>query len=272
MASKYWGGSWLRMYKPDEPDNQENPIQGKPDEPDEPGRVGKPGKLGSLSHYYTSQPQSESRRATVTYELPRVINSAHNNSNHIIFVTDSGVFAKRRVDFGTDLLIRSLPPLKGRALDFGCGYGAAGISLKLLNPCVDMWFSDINQRAVELCRENYTRLVDGAPLGGMLADGAPLGRMLTDGAHIICSDGLTNLGGAKFDNIFTNPPVRAGKTRIFQMYGEAREALNPGGALYLVIQKKQGMESTRNKLIELFGNCTSIARKAGYHVLCSYKI
>ena len=44
-----------------------------------------------------------------------------------------------------------------------------------------------------------------------------------------------------------------------------------GGKLYVVIQKKQGADSAKRKLIELFGNCESINIKGGYHILESIK-
>jgi len=219
----------------------------------------------SASHYYTRRPQTESRRETVTYELKRTGNTTseataedtRNNANDctiLTFVTDSGVFSKNRVDFGTDLLIRSLPPLHGKVLDLGCGYGAAGISLALLNPGAEVWFADINERAVELCRENYTRLAAG------------------NSARIVCSDGFEALNGVLFDIIITNPPVRAGKANLFRLYRGAYEHLAEGGAFYAVIQKKQGMESSANELARLFGNCSDIARKSGYRVLRVGKI
>ena len=213
-------------------------------------------------HYYSHKPQAESRRATVTYRLPNATNESFAN---IVFITDSGVFSKSRVDFGTDLLIRSLPPLNGRALDLGCGYGAAGISLALLNPGVDMWFSDINERAVELCRENYARIAAPPLLSSTDVVSAPVEK------RVRCSDGFAEFVDEEFDIIIINPPVRAGKARIFQLYEEARDRLKGGGALYVVIQKKQGMQSTYKELAALFGNCEDIARKAGYHVLRATK-
>jgi 16S rRNA (guanine1207-N2)-methyltransferase len=68
-----------------------------------------------------------------------------------------------------------------------------------------------------------------------------------------------------------NPPVRTGKSNLYRLYNEAMGRLCDGGAFYLVIQKKQGMESTQKELQKIFGNCVDIARKAGYHVLRSVK-
>ena len=232
---------------------------------------------GRTVHYFSRNPESKSRRETILYALPRKpasenIKSAPDISRNdimpgysperdsatIAFITDSGVFSKRRVDFGTDLLIRSLPPLNGKVLDLGCGYGVAGISLKLLNPCADVWFTDINERAIELCRENYSRIIEPST--------PDVGE-----TRIFCSDGFLAAGCEKFDIIVTNPPVRTGKSLLYKFYKDAHGRLGAGGSLYLVIQKKQGMESTYKELSRLFGNCSDIARKAGYHILRAIK-
>ncbi|MCL2058909.1 MAG: methyltransferase [Oscillospiraceae bacterium] len=223
---------------------------------------------GNVEHYFSNAPLAASARATVSYELP----TGHlpgQSQLKLKFITDSGVFSKRRVDFGTDLLIRSMPPLLGKVLDLGCGYGAAGIALALLNPGVEMWFSDINERAVELCRENCSRLLAGTYYSAHDINGVELLQ-----ARVVQADGLEWLRGtdALFDAIVANPPVRAGKEHIYKLFEGAHNALNEGGAYYIVIQKKQGMASAANKLSELFGNCMDIARKAGYHVLKSVKL
>ena len=126
----------------------------------------------------------------------------------------------------------------------------------MLNPDADIWFSDINERALELCRVNYARIVPGAERD------AACGK-------IIRSDGFDGFAGDRFDAIVTNPPIRTGKANLYRLYRESREHLAAGGALYLVIQKKQGMKSTFDELTRLFGNCADIARKAGYHVLAA---
>jgi len=203
------------------------------------------------AHYYTKKPRSESRRETIVYSPGR------HSGVTLRFITDSGVFSKSRVDFGSDLLVRSLPPLKGRVLDLGCGYGVLGISLAALNPGAEVWFTDINERALALCRENF-----GLNLNVMDNAG---------GARFIPSDDLAALGCDGFSAIVTNPPIRAGKKTVYGMFADAFDRLADGGALYLVIQKKQGMESASRELERLFGNCSDLERKSGYHVLRAVK-
>ena len=46
------------------------------------------------------------------------------------FLTDAGVFSKKMVDFGSQLLLKCLEVNQGETvLDVGCGYGPLGLSL-----------------------------------------------------------------------------------------------------------------------------------------------
>ena len=183
-------------------------------------------------HYYTGRPSSQSRPVCFGYEARGL---------RLRFETDSGVFSRSRVDFGSDLLINALPPLEGRVLDLGCGWGAVGIAAARLNPGARVAFADVNSRALELAERN-------AGQNGVIPQGLP--------------------PGMGFDAVLLNPPVRAGKKKVFELYGESLGRLNPGGGLYVVIQKKQGLDSSLAQLSRLFGGCAQITRKAGYHVLC----
>ena len=112
------------------------------------------------------------------------------------FLTDSGVFSRGHVDFGSRVLAENLPALTGRVLDLGCGYGFLGLAAKLLHPGIgELVLCDVNTRALGLARRNAERL--GLP------------------ATILESDGFAAVEG-RFDAILTNPPVRAGKA-VFQV-------------------------------------------------------
>ena len=65
-------------------------------------------------HYYTAAPASahDERRRKV-----RVLGVSMD------FITDAGVFSRDGLDAGTRVLLEALPPLSGRVLDLGCGYG-----------------------------------------------------------------------------------------------------------------------------------------------------
>ena len=143
-------------------------------------------------------------------------------------------------------------PLSGPVLDLGCGYGVISVVLKSLYPECAVTSVDVNPRAVELtqlnCKQNGTDCT------------------------VLVSDGFSQLKESSFDAVITNPPIRAGKKVIYQMFEDAYTHLNLQGKLVLVIQRKQGAESALAKLNELFGNCTVISRDRGYWVLESRKL
>jgi 16S rRNA (guanine1207-N2)-methyltransferase len=195
-----------------------------------------------MSHYYTQNPDTPHDIGTIDYEV---------NNIKLQLTTDSGVFSKNKVDYGSNLLIDSLPSATGNILDLGCGYGVIGISLALLNPSSFVTMVDINERAVDLAGKNIKL------------------NNVTN-ARVTQSDGFSNVMD-KFDMIVSNPPIRTGKKVIYPLFENSIRYLNPGGALYIVIQKKQGAKSAFSKLEEIYGNCDVINKSGGYWIIRSIK-
>lgn len=164
--------------------------------------------------YYTEKPTSESNERSFTVEFL---------DETCRFTYDNGVFSKGELDEGTAYLLAALPPLSGRILDLGCGWGPVGVILGKKSPCAEIIMTDVNERALELSKKN------------LAANGVK-------NASVLASDGFENIEG-KFDAIVTNPPIRAGKEKIYGMFDEAMEHLTADGYLYLVIRKQQGAES-----------------------------
>ncbi len=187
--------------------------------------------------YFTKDPTSQSRVATAVWE---------HEGKEIEFLTDSGVFSRGHVDYGSKLLAESLPKLAGRVLDLGCGYGFLSVAMGLINPGLSIVMCDLNRRALDLARQNTKR-------HGITAE-------------IIESDGYANVAG-QFDAIVTNPPVRAGKEVYYPWFDGAPARLRPGGVLYVVLQRKQGAPSAQRYLETLFPTVQVIARGAGYHII-----
>ena len=96
-------------------------------------------------HYYTPRPDTPHDIRTHRVRVRGL---------DLCFRTDSGVFSKGGLDEGTRILIENLPPLTGRVLDMGCGWGGLGIPMALLNPQASFLLTDINERAAGLAREN----------------------------------------------------------------------------------------------------------------------
>lgn len=167
------------------------------------------------------------------------------------FYTDTSVFSKDKVDYGSKVMIHSLPTLSGNILDLGCGYGAIGISIAKMNTEAEVTMIDINERAVELANRNLDR-----------------NRIKNAVAHV--SDGFQQIN-KQFSAIVSNPPIRAGKKVIYPLFEQSKDFLLLGGSLYLVIQKKQGAKSAVEKLKSVFGNCKVINKQGGYWILQSTK-
>ncbi|MDY0410036.1 class I SAM-dependent methyltransferase [Virgibacillus soli] len=197
-------------------------------------------------HYFSHQPQSQSSPKTWTYELRR---------KTFTFTSDVGVFSKNEVDFGSRLLVETFaaPRITGDILDLGCGYGPIGIALAASFEDRKILMADVNERALALAKENIQR---NAILN----------------AELVRSDRFSNLTNYTFASIVTNPPIRAGKKVTYAMFEESKDALHSGGELWVVIQKKQGAPSTKNKLSDLFGNVEVVAKDKGYFILKSIKV
>ena len=166
------------------------------------------------------------------------------------FLTDSGVFSKKMVDYGSQVLLNTLDFEKGKTLlDFGCGYGPLGISLAKVQG-VKPTMVDINNRAIDLAKQNGQK-------NGVEAD-------------IFQSNIYEKVNGT-FDYIISNPPIRAGKQVVHTIISESINYLKVDGNLTIVIQKKQGAPSAKAKMEEVFGNVEILKRDKGYYILRSEK-
>ena len=167
------------------------------------------------------------------------------------FYTDAGVFSKKMVDYGSQVLLNALDLERGKnLLDVGCGYGPLGISLAKVQG-VQSTMIDINSRAIDLAKKNAER-------NGVVA-------------HIFQSNIFENVS-EKFDYIISNPPIRAGKKVVHEIIEGAFDHLNQGGSLTIVIQKKQGAPSAKVKMENVFGNAEIIRKDKGYYILRSEKL
>jgi 16S rRNA (guanine1207-N2)-methyltransferase len=169
------------------------------------------------------------------------------------FYTDSGVFSKNYIDFGTNLLINTIEINESikDVIDIGCGYGPIGLFVAKTNPKTHVYMYDINLRAIELAIKNKSenKIENVEIKQGFLFE------------HVT----------KKVDMIISNPPIRAGKEVVFKLYEEAYETLKENGVLYVVIQKKQGAPSSVKKLESLFKFVTIINRDKGYWILLAKK-
>lgn len=197
------------------------------------------------SHYYTSKPNVAHDLREIEYTFL---------GKRLSFLSDTNVFSKDRVDFGSSLLIQTMEFARdAKVLDLGCGYGVIGICAALLAPEGKVTLVDINERAIQLAQKNIIK-------------------NNINHAHAQVSDGIHALSASeKFDVILTNPPIRAGKEKVFSFYEGAYSRLEEGGALWVVIQRKQGADSTEKKLQELFGEVEMLRQEKGYRIFKATK-
>ena len=75
----------------------------------------------------------------------------------------------------------------------------------------------------------------------------------------------------QFNHVISNPPIRAGKKVVHEIIEKSIDYLVDGGDLTIVIQKKQGAPSSKNKMEDVFGNCEVVKKDKGYYILRSVK-
>ena len=167
--------------------------------------------------------------------------------NRFIFYTDNGVFSKDGLDFGSRLLLETIPleEVGGKVLDMGCGYGVFGIVLNKLTSCaVDM--VDVNLRAIHLSEinihENHCQNIS-----------------------VFESNVYENIH-SKYSCIVTNPPIRAGKKVVYDIVMNAKDYLEKDGSLFLVIRKEQGAKSLIIDLKKQY-NVEVLEKKKGFFIL-----
>ncbi|WP_082782022.1 class I SAM-dependent methyltransferase [Streptococcus sp. DD10] len=171
--------------------------------------------------------------------------------NKMTFLTDAGVFSKKMIDFGSQVLLKNVSAKEGeRLLDVGCGYGPLGLSLAKAYGIIPTMV-DINNRALELAQQNAVK-----------------NRVE---AEIFQSNIYEQVKG-QFDQVISNPPIRAGKQVVHEVISGSFDHLVAGGVLTIVIQKKQGAPSAKNKMEEVFGNCEIVRKEKGYYILKSVKV
>jgi 16S rRNA (guanine1207-N2)-methyltransferase len=164
------------------------------------------------------------------------------------FLTCNGLFSYEKVDGASILLLEVLQasqPFSGKILDLGCGYGLLGIVLAKIH-ALTVTLSDTNKTACLYAEKNVKRNFIQA--------------------EVLHSNGFAAID-KHFDHIVCNPPIHAGKDVVYRLYEESAAFLLPGGALYIVIQKKHGAETTLVFLSKIFDDVKILHKRKGYYVL-----
>lgn len=191
-----------------------------------------------MAHYFTNDEnlKSEIRKVNVVI-----------NGISYYFYTDNGVFSKNKLDFGTELLLNTFKytyPQEKSFLDIGCGCGPIGIYASFLGFAVDM--SDVNKRAVHLSKKAL--------------------REQELAANVFESDAYGNID-KKYDYIVSNPPIRAGKIKLYEIIMNAKDHLKNDGELWIVVRKQQGAESLVRDMKEVYKMVEVVVKKKGYYII-----
>jgi 16S rRNA (guanine1207-N2)-methyltransferase len=191
-------------------------------------------------HYFSADPAVAFRRTPVRATVW---------GQELALVSGSGVFAQGRLDVGTAVLFRETdPPVDGGTfLDLGCGYGVIGLALARTLPAARVWGIDVNERAVLLAEENAAALGVGDRYRAATPSGVP--------------------ADARFDEIWSNPPIRVGKAALHELLLTWLPRLRPGGRAVLVVGKNLGADSLQRWLGEQGYPTRRLASAKGFRVL-----
>lgn len=196
----------------------------------------------SQEHYFTADPATPFQRVPVRADV----------WGHWLELTSgSGVFAKGRLDIGTGVLLRECSPPVGaqRVLDLGCGYGVIGLAVAVAVPTARVTAVDVNERALLLAQENAAALGVADRFEARLPDEVD--------------------PEARYDEIWSNPPVRVGKEALHALLLTWLPRLAPEGCARLVVGKNLGADSLAQWLTEQGFPTQRTASAKGFRVLHS---
>ena len=191
-----------------------------------------------MAHYFTNEENLKS-------EIEKVI--AEINGIPFYFYTDNGVFSKGELDFGTELLLKNFKydnPNNKTLLDIGCGCGPIVIYASHLGFAVDM--SDVNKRAIHLSKMSL--------------------KEQNLNANVFESDAYQNIN-SKYDYIVSNPPIRVGKEKLYEIIMGAKDHLTDNGELWIVVRKQQGAESLIRDMKKVYKSVEVITKKKGFYII-----
>ncbi|MBM6398938.1 class I SAM-dependent methyltransferase [Phycicoccus sonneratiae] len=196
--------------------------------------------MSDHDHYFTAAPASDGERRPLRVRLA---------GRDVEVEVAGGVFSPGGLDKGTRVLLDEAPapPPTGTFLDLGCGWGPVALTLGLRSPGATVWAVDVNERALDLCRRNAAALGLTGVRAGVAAD-VP--------------------AEARFDLIWSNPPIRVGKAVLHDLLRTWLPRLAPGGRASLVVQKNLGSDSLQRWVeAELGMPCRRLTSVKGFRVL-----
>jgi 16S rRNA (guanine1207-N2)-methyltransferase len=190
-------------------------------------------------HYFSADPSAPFERETFTAEVW---------GHSLTLDSAPGVFSRGHLDHATAVLLRELePPVQGRFLDLGCGYGVIGLAIAKAVPLSTVFGVDVNERAVALANDNARAANVASRFVACVPEQLP-----------------TDL---VFDEIWSNPPIRIGKEALHELLLTWLPRLAPEGRMVMVVGKNLGGDSLQRWLTEQGWPTTRLASSKGFRVL-----
>lgn len=193
-------------------------------------------------HYFTPSPDSDPGLRPLSVTLAGAPRRLH---------TGNGIFSPDRIDVGTSVLLSSVPtpPPGGDFLDIGSGWGPIALTLALEAPRATVWAVDVNDRALDLVRRNAETL-------GL------------ENVRAVRPEEVPD--DVRFRTIWSNPPIRVGKSELHAILERWLPRLQAGSDAYLVVQRNLGSDSLHRWLDTALPGDFSVTRAStgkGYRVL-----
>lgn len=189
-----------------------------------------------MSHYFTT-PSGDERRRSIDVRFW---------DTDWRFTTANGVFSADGLDLGTAVLLRTHTPAPTarRLLDLGCGWGPIAVGLASACPDATVDAVDTNARALELTALNAA------------AHGVRVRTLTPDEAD----------PDARYDEIWSNPPIRIGKEALHALLLTWLPRLAEGGVARLVVGRNLGADSLQRWLDGQGWRCERTGSAKGFRV------
>ncbi|WP_153447733.1 16S rRNA (guanine(1207)-N(2))-methyltransferase RsmC [Vibrio algicola] len=157
-----------------------------------------------------------------------------------------GVFSHGEFDKGTELLLETLPRLKGKVLDFGCGAGVIGCVLATRYPKANVAMCDISALAIESSKA--TLAINGL-----------------DG-EVFASDIYSDVGKS-YDFLISNPPFHSGLDTQYSaaetLLSQAPQHLSARGQMFIVANSFLKYQPI---IEQAFGHCIVAAKNTKFAI------